>query len=301
MDDSQNETGKGAGLAAVVLAATGFSWGFIIVKSVGLSPASLGTYRLIIGAAVLSGIALAWRVPWPRLKLHVLFAGIAFGSHQLVYIAATQMTAISVVTILGATQPLWVALVSRRTVGERPGRALIGYALLAVLGIAVVVWASAGDASRSLAGDLLAVANVVIFTSYFLFSKRARQGGAPTLTFTAGMLWSALIVVAPAMLITGPEVASQIDLALISFLALVPGSGHLLVNWAHTRISATLSSLVLAAVPVLASLWAYLVLGEAFTWLHIIGMAAVAIAIAGGQRAEAQSLKIALRPKPPRL
>ena len=104
-----------------------------------------------------------------------------------------------------------------------------------------------------------------------------------------GTWFFALCVVTPAMLLSTSHTSVTPDvhsLGLLALLALGPGNGHLLVNWAHPHISAALSSLALAAVPLLASIWAYLVLDEPFTARHALGMVAVAIAIEIGRRRE---------------
>lgn len=277
----------GAGIAAVILAVAGFSWGFIIVKAVPLPAPVIAVIRLALGAAVLTVVAAALRLRWPLQWGWVLATGVAFGAHQMVYIAATKLTSIAIVTLVAASQPLLVALVSRRVVGEPVSPRLLGCAGLAVAGVAVVVHANLGDQTRSLTGDLLAVVNAVVYTTYFLLAKRARMDGAPTVTFTASFLWVAAAVVAPALLFAGeirmPTVA---ELGLLAVLALGPGNGHLLVNWAHRRVSAAMSSIILASVPLLSSLWAYLVLDEPYTWRHVAGMALVVLAIEGGRRAD---------------
>jgi drug/metabolite transporter (DMT)-like permease len=278
---------QGAGIAAIVLALVSFSWGFIIVKALDLEAAPISAWRLAIGVVTLVGAALVLRAPWPRLWAMPVAAGLAFGVHQLLYVEATQRTSIAIVTLIGALQPLVVAMVSRRTVGEPVPRALLACSALAVAGVGVVVLASVGQAERSLVGDLVAVANLFAFTAYFLCTKRARQQGAPTLTLTATLVGVAFAVVLPVALLGGGRLAvTPVELTLIAVLALGPGNGHLLVTWAHARVSAALSSLLLAAVPVLATLWAYLVLGEAFGPLHLLGMAIVVAASEGGRRVE---------------
>jgi drug/metabolite transporter (DMT)-like permease len=285
----------GAGIAAVILAVTGFSWGFIIVKAVPLPPPVIAVIRLAIGAGVLTVVAVALRLRWPMQWGWVLGAGLAFGAHQLLYMGATKLTSIAIVALVAACQPLLVALVSRRVVGEPVSPRLLGCAVLAVAGVAVVVHANLGDQTRSLAGDLLAVVNAVVFTTYFLLAKRARMDGAPTVTFTASFLWVAAVVVAPALLFAGGEarLPGLAELGLIAVLALGPGNGHLLVNWAHRRVSAAMSSIILASVPLLSSLWAHLVLDEPYTWRHLAGMALVVLAIEGGRRADAATRRLA--------
>lgn len=282
-----HEEGRGAGIAALVLALVSFSWGFIIVKVLPMEAAAIATWRLLIASAVLVGAALVLRVRWPWAWRFPVLAGVMFGGHQLLYTAATQATTVAIVTMVGALQPLVVAAVSRRTVGERVPRLLWLCSVAAVTGVAVVVQASLDQPGRSVEGDVLALVNLLVFTAYFLFAKRARQEGTPTLTLTATFTVVALLVVAPVALLAGRSLAvTPVELGLLALLALGPGNGHLLVNWAHRRVSAALASLLLAGVPILAALWAYLVLGEDFGPRHMLGMAIVVAASEGGRRVE---------------
>lgn len=279
--------GQASGLAAMALAAMGFSWGFIIVKGVALPAATVGFWRLLIGAGALALVARALRAPWPVRWGPVIGAGICFGLHQLVFIAASQQTSIAIVTLIAALQPLAVSMVSHRVLGERVPPGLRGAAGLGVVGVAVVVLANLEAPSRTLRGDLLAALNLVLFTAFFLFSKRARAEGTPTLTQTTCTLGIAWLVVLPALAFNEPRIPSAgWQWVLLAVLALVPGNGHLLVNWAHPRVSATLASLILATIPLLSSTWAHFVFGEPLGAWHALGMALAAAAIESGRRAE---------------
>ena len=277
----------GAGVAAVVIATVGFSTGFPIVKAVELPAAAIGAWRLGIAVVVLGIAALLLRAPLPKRPGPVVAAGLAFALHQVIFIEATKLTAIAIVTLVAAMQPLLVGLVSRRTVGEVVPRALVGWALVAITGVAVVAAATWGDESRNLLGDLLAVVNLAAFTAYFLAAKRARGTGAPTLTFTLGFLAVAFLAVLPFALLGEAVVPTRaIDASLLLVLALLPGNGHLLITWAHERVSAALSSLILAGIPVLASIWGHLFFDEPFGLAHVVGIALVVCAIEGGRRVE---------------
>ncbi|MFW6087638.1 MAG: EamA family transporter, partial [Myxococcota bacterium] len=99
----------------------------------------------------------------------------------------------------------------------------------------------------------------------------------------------ALVTVTPALAFVAPiRPVHGWQWGLVAVLALVPGNGHLLVNWAHARVSAALASLVLAAVPLLSSIWASLLFDEPYGPWHLVGMLLAAAAIEGGRRAEAR-------------
>jgi drug/metabolite transporter (DMT)-like permease len=69
--------------------------------------------------------------------------------------------------------------------------------------------------------------------------------------------------------------------AVFAFIAIFPGTlGHVLSNWAHPHVSAFVASIILLAVPVVASAGAYLLLGESLNGLQLTGGAIVLAAIA---------------------
>ncbi len=281
---------SGTGLFAVLTASTVFSWGFVIVKALGLPAPTIAVSRLAIGAVVLAAAALILKTRWPHNLVPVLLAGLCFGAHQLLYIVSTQLTSIAIVTLVGALQPLLVSIVSRRAVGEPVPRALRGWAVVGALSVLVIVHANLGDKSQTLLGDLLSVVNLLAFTAFFLFTKRARLEGAPTLTLTASIFAIAMLVAAPALLFVSPALPPhRWQWGLIALLALGPGNGHLLLNWAHSRVSATLASLALGAVPLLAAIWAHFVFGEPYGPEHVAGMLLAMIAIEGGRRAQVRA------------
>jgi drug/metabolite transporter (DMT)-like permease len=281
------QLGSGSGVAALVLASAVFSWGFVFVKSTALPAPTIAFWRLVIGSSALLVAVLVLRPPRPASLAPVLAASLFFGVHQLLYVAATLNTSIAIVTLMGALQPLLIALVSRRLLGERVPTLLVMSSLAAIAGVGVVVWSNLDDPSRSLIGDLYSVANVLTGSVCFLLLKRARNEGTHTLTLTTSMLVGALVVVGPALFFVTPRLPITGEhWLLIAALALLPGNGHLLVNWALSRVSATLASLTLLAVPLLASIWAHLLFGEPYGLRHVVGMLLVALAVEAGRRAE---------------
>ena len=292
------------GLVALLLALLVFSLGFPLVKAIPLPAAGIALPRLLLAAALIAVAAVLLRQRWPRPTGPVLVAGLAFGAHQLLYISATQRTSIAVVTLVGALQPLLVAVLAPAVVRERVRPVVVGWCAVAVGGVALVVLADVGDPARSTAGDVLAVINLLAFTVYFLAAKRARQAAVPATTLTVTQYVVASAVVLPAFLLAGaplpgdprPAAADAavvagagVTVLLVVLLALGPGNGHLLLNWAHARTSAALAALVLAAVPLLASVWAALLYDEPLGWVHLVGAVLVAVSIEGARRAEARS------------
>jgi drug/metabolite transporter (DMT)-like permease len=67
----------------------------------------------------------------------------------------------------------------------------------------------------------------------------------------------------------------------IVILSIVPGSGHLIMNWAHRYVDASVSSVVACLSPLVAAVAAMIFLGQSLTILQIfgviVGLAAVAL------------------------
>ena len=307
------QDGSRGGLPALLGALLVFSLGFPLVKAIPLAAAGIALPRLLLAAAVLGVAAVLTNQRWPRLSGPVLLAGLAFGGHQLLFISATQRTSIAVVTLLSALQPLLVALLSPLVVGERVRPAVAAWCGVAVAGVALVVGGDVDDPSRSTAGDLLALLNLFVFTAYFLAAKRARQAGTAATTLTVVQYLVAALVVLPLFWLQGsplpgdpPPPGADAALAvgaggtvlLLVLLAMGPGNGHLLLNWAHRRTTAALASLVLAAIPLLASVWAALLLDEPLGWRHVGGALLVATSIEGARRAERRGAAATDVPRP---
>ena len=58
-------------------------------------------------------------------------------------------------------------------------------------------------------------------------------------------------------------------------LLAVPGTGHLLMNWAHLHVTLSFAGVIMLSIPVISSLGAWLFLDERVTEIQIIGMVVV--------------------------
>ena len=84
-------------------------------------------------------------------------------------------------------------------------------------------------------GDVLALLAILVWTVFFLASKRIRAKTA-TLEYFTAVLGTAAVALTPVMFLRGGNVTdpSARDWLLIVIVALGPGTGgHLLVTWAH--------------------------------------------------------------------
>lgn len=268
-----------AGTLAVLFAVSVWGSVAVVIRFVDhVDGLVLAFHRLWIGAGATlvifyaTGRRLTWRSIWLSLP-----GGIAFVSDIVLYFSALKRTTVANATVVGALQPALVMLVAGPMFGEPVTRGLIAWSVVAIAGVAIVVYGSSGAPVWSLAGDLMAIGALFAWTAYFIFSKKVRREVAPFEYLTAMML-VAVAVITPIALLSGQRLdPGGVDAwAWIAALAVGSGGvGHLLINWAHDHVELSVMSLLTLAVPVFAVISAAIFLSEGMTWLQVLGMAIV--------------------------
>jgi drug/metabolite transporter (DMT)-like permease len=132
-----------------------------------------------------------------------------------------------------------------------------------------------------LTGNLLAAGSMLAWAGYWLASKHAREH-VEALGFTATVTVAAAVAVTPVLFIAGQTPAHVKAGAWIWFvlLAVVPGSGHLLLNWAHRFVDVSLSSVIVAANPIVAVIGAVALLHQHIGAIQVVFGAVALLAIA---------------------
>jgi len=261
-----------------------FLWTFgnILVKWVHMPGVQIAFWRVVMAAAV---YVVALRLSGKRLNRRQLRlaapSGIAISLEIAVFFVAIKSTTVANATVIGALQPLVLLVVAARRFGERVTAALVSMAFVALAGVALVVFGSSFDASWSPRGDILAFVAMLFFAAYFAFAKQARLQ-LPALEFQTGVWVVGVFALLPVSIIDarGIYVPSGMNWAWLAALVLVPGTGHLLVNWAHSRVRLVVSSMLVLSIPALSTVAAALVLDEPITVVQVIGMVIVLGALA---------------------
>ncbi len=258
------------------VAAATFLWGLtgVLVKVTSMSGPVFTLWRVLFGIPILAAATFAQR---QRLRegpvLACLGAGVLFGLSIVLYFIALRLTAIANVTLIGALTPVLVALVSSRTIGERVDLKAGAAAAVATAGVMLAVVSFRGLPGRSWIGDLAAAASLVFFVGYFLVSKRLRQK-TPNSRYNLLMTSGALVPVALVAALQGEPLGGYTghDYLMVALVAIFPGSlGHWLVNWAHTRITASASATIQLGVPIVGIIAGRIFVGERIGFLGAIG------------------------------
>lgn len=219
-------------------------------------------------------------------------AGILLAAHFATWIASLEHTTVARSVLFVCTSPIWVALIEFAAGRGFPTRAMLVAIALALAG-AVVVSGGGHGGVAALRGDLLALAGGVAMAGYFLLSREA-QSTVPFRAYlgiaygvAAAVLWLAVMI--------ADVPASGFDArtwwALAGMAAVSQLIGHSGYNWSLRHLSPLFVAVVSVGEPVLASLLAWWILGEALDGRTAAGgiliLAAIACATLGARPRQA--------------
>ena len=263
-----------------------FAWGIgpIFNKTMSVDASAIVFYRILIGAPLMYAMALltGGGVTVDLMKRTAL-PGILFALSMITGFASVMMTSIANATLITTVQPVLVLFIAPKMFGERLRPRQILYSVCALGGVLLVVLAAASTSGAHLSGDLLSVANVFVWTGYFVLSKKRRLAGVHSWSYlSAVFLWSAVVVL-PYGLIFSNDLGdmSNGDWGRIVAMAVGPGIvGHGLMTWAQSHVDVTLASLLGLLSPVISTGLAWLILDQKLTMWQSVGAIGVLISLA---------------------
>lgn len=271
------------GLTAVTGAVMCWGTGNILVRQVDLAAAQLAFWRLVLSALIYWTIVLArrGRLTWPQLRA-CLPSAVMLGLWYIAFYEAIKSTTVTNVAMIVALVPVVLIWPAMRRFAEPVSLKLLALVAAALGGTALVLLGSAAVPTWSLRGDALAVLALLLFSGQMAFAKHAReQIGA--LEFQAVAWIVALVVVTPPAVLSGDGLIlpDRHDWLWVATLIAVPGSGHLLMNWAHSHVRITVSSTALLGAPPITMVLAAVFEDEPIKIAQVIGGAIVIAAVAG--------------------
>ncbi len=281
---------KAAGLVAVGVAVACWAGGNILARPPELEAAQLAFWRLVLSTLIYTAIIAARkrRVTWLQIRA-CLPSAVMLGLWYVAFYEAIKSTTVTNVAMIVSLVPVVLIWPAMRRFGEPVSVKLLALVAAALGGTALVLFGSASVATWSFRGDALAIVAMLFFSGQMAFAKEARQQIA-TFEFQAVAWGVALVVVTPPALLTGggmtfPDFEAWLWVAA---LVAVPGSGHLLMNWAHKHVRITVSSMALLGAPPLTMVLAAIFLDEPIRIAQVIGGVIVIAAVAGVVRRDLQ-------------
>jgi drug/metabolite transporter (DMT)-like permease len=204
--------------------------------------------------------------------------------YQYFFIGGLALTTVANSSLMLASTPVVIALISAMLGIERVGlRHWIG-AALSLAGIYIVVGRGFALGGRGVTGDLMMVAAVVCWAVYTLGSRRLISRHSPVGVTGLSMAFGTLVYV-PVM---WPHVraAAWTTLGWRTWLAIVYSSIFALgvaytIWYAGVRqIGSARTSVYSNVIPIVAMATAVIFLGESLRWTNVIGAAAVLVGVA---------------------
>lgn len=274
-------------LIALLAGAAAIAFAPIFVRLSDASPTASAFWRVALSVPLLwVWVALfdarrtaidAAPVVLPRHAL--VLAGVFFACDLGVWHLSIMYTSVANSTLEANFAPIFVTLGAWLLFGQKVTRPFL-VALAVTLAGAVLlispnlgVPANSGGGSTALIGDALGVLTAVFYASYMLALKSATRL-ASTARIMAVSTTIAALALLPYALMTAERFmpANAHGWLVLAGLALVPHvAGQSLIAWAFAHLPASFSSVTLLLQPVLAAVYAWVLLGEGMSAPQVVG------------------------------
>jgi drug/metabolite transporter (DMT)-like permease len=231
----------------------------------------------------------------PRAPRGLMFlAGFFFAGDLAVWHSSIILTSVANATLLANLAPIFVTLAAWLLWRKKPTMMFLAGLAAALTGVMLLIGGDFGHSGKALLGDALGVVTAMFYAAYQLTVTRLRG----TISTARIMAVSSVVTAAlllPLALLSGelffPASATGwikvFALAVISQVA-----GQSLIAYAMAHLPATLSSVGLLLQPVMAGLFAWILLGETLGAIAIAGAVLVLIGIRIATQAEKPSTDI---------
>ncbi len=188
-----------AGLAFAVVSALSFGMAGGLARGLietGWSPGAMTLVRVGLGAVALTPFALGalrgrWSVLRSNLGLLLAYGAVAVAGAQFCYFSAVQHMQVGPAILIEFTAPAAVVVFLWLRHGQRPGRLTVAGAVVAALGLVLVLDLVSG-ADLSVRGVLWSLGAMVGCATYFIISADEDNGLPPLVLAWGGLLVGAL-------------------------------------------------------------------------------------------------------------
>jgi drug/metabolite transporter (DMT)-like permease len=274
-----------AGIAGAIAAVTAWGLGNVIIAAVPLNGLAIAFHRLWTGSLLyIAVLYLSGRRLRRESFRHGWKGGVAFGANIATFFVAIRLTTVASAVTISALQPVVIIGFAAVMFGERIRFRHVASTAVAVGGVALVTFGAVDVGGGDRLGDLVAVLALFSWAAYFIASKQARRH-LDTLEYMTVLNMVAFAVVAPVAVLSGSLSGSDGHLTPTVYLAilaivLLPGSGHILMNWAHAHVTLVLASLITLAMPVISTAAAAVFLDQTVSLVQVVGIGVVLVSLA---------------------
>lgn len=205
-----------------------------------------------------------------------LVGGLVFGFQLILFFSSIRETSVLNAMVIGSLQPIIFLFIATRFFNERPSRSIYYWSFLSLAGTALTIQTGREEGVTSLSGDVLAFFGMLLFCLYFVISKKARTE-IDSVPYQLWLTIFALLPVAIAALSFGEGLSPPTgeEWLPVLIISLIPGTGHLLQNFAHGHVSLVLMGLINLLAVAIVPLYAWWLLEEKPGLVQLIGIGIV--------------------------
>jgi drug/metabolite transporter (DMT)-like permease len=263
-------------LGALFLGATCIALSPIFVRLSEAGPTATAFWRVALAVPPLWLLLLLREEAPKSTALWPLYfaAGLAFAGDHAFWHSSIDLTSVANSTLLANLASLFVTLAAWIFLRQRPKRLFLAGLGAALLGVALLVHTSLQFSPSALTGDALGVVTAMFYAAYILAVKGLRDRGATTLRLMAITSTITAILLLPVALASGEQFfpSTLAGWTILAGLALVShAAGQGFIAYALAHLPASFSSVGLLLQPVVAALFAWLLLAEPLVALQVAG------------------------------
>ncbi len=264
----------------LLLGVGGFGFSAIFARAADAPGLIVAVWRVSV-AALLLAVPFAWQPPaLRRLDRATLRRGLLGGTIFAISVASFHIgldyTPAANAAFLANIAPVWVGLITLLVLRQALPRRFWPGVSVALAGAALIVFGGGGLTGLQ-AGDLIVLANSLIWATYQVYTAQSRiHTGALTwvwLIVTVSALW-----LIPLALLLGYRLAPysrETTLNMLGAGVVAQAGGFLAFNYVLGRLPAARVSVVNLLQPVVTAIGAALLLGEAFGGWRLAGGALI--------------------------
>jgi len=265
-------------LGALLAGATCIALSPIWVRVSEVGPTASAFWRVALAVPALwLLVPLAGRHSAPRMLTHwklLVAAGVAFAGDLVFWHWSIKYTSVANSTLLANLASIFVTLAVWLFWRRRPSGVFLVGLFTALCGVGMLVRSSLDFSSTALLGDGLGVVTAIFYAWYLLTVKSLRDRGASVLMLMAGTTTLTALLLFPVALASGEALLPQSALGwwkLLGLALISHSAGQGLIAYALAHLRAAFSSVSLLFQPVMAALFAWMLLGEPLAALQMVG------------------------------
>jgi drug/metabolite transporter (DMT)-like permease len=270
-------TGRTLGALAVVGLVVAFSLSSTLVKRAETPGVLVAFWRMIVVSIVWNGYlwSTGRRVTLRDVR-QALVPGIFFGLNLATFFAGATHNSVANAALIGSLSPFLIVPLGAWIFCEYFNPRALVFALMAFIGVAIVLFSAPPNGDASLRGNIFGVVAMVLLTGYVVTTRYFRRD-MDVAVFMATISPIGAVAVLPLAIANGDLLSmSATGWTYTLILSGLTGvAAHGLLVFAQKTIQIGTIAISQVAQPALAVVWSFLLLGETLRSWQMIGIAIV--------------------------